>query len=47
MGTEIRSRLPGAGVREELTCKPGDFGACGTVLYLDCDGDDHMVDYIC
>lgn len=24
-----------------------DFGARGTVLYLDCDGGGHKVDYIC
>lgn len=35
MGTEIGSWLPGAGLRGGLTCKPGDLGARGTVLYLD------------
>lgn len=47
MGTEIGSWLPGAGLRGGLTCKPGDFGARGTVLYLDCDGGGHKFDYIC
>lgn len=47
MGTEIESWLPGAGLRGGLTCKPRDLGACGTVLYLDCDGGGHKCDYIC